>query len=269
MALEFPIIDPIALQLGPFAIRWYALAYLAGIFGGWHYMNKLVDRYSYDRPNKEDIENFISLAVMGIVVGGRAGYVLFYNWSYYKFNLIETLYIWEGGMSFHGGMLGVFLAIFFFSKMNNIPLFLLSDYVTAAAPIGLFFGRIANFINGELYGRVTDATWGMVFPHAGEYPRHPSQLYEAALEGLLLFIILGVIIRTKFAQKYNGFVSGCFLAGYGISRFVIEFYRQPDTHIGLLDTGLSMGQSLSLPMITLGVLIMLYTAYFQPKKEGS
>lgn len=263
MAFDLSSLDPVALQIGPVAIRWYALAYLAGILIGWRYVVSLAGSM---RPNKDDIDDFVSWAIIGIIVGGRIGYVLFYNWDYYAAHPGEAFKIWQGGMSFHGGMLGVFTVMVGYSRLKGFSFLRLADLVTAAAPIGLFFGRIANFINGELYGRVTDGPWGIVFPHAGPQPRHPSQLYEAVLEGLVLFIILHICIRSRLSRHY-GFGAGLFLAGYGTFRALVETVRQPDAQLGLLSFGLSMGQILSLPMIAVGLAVMAWALRNSPAKQ--
>lgn len=254
MALEFPLIDPVAVALGPIVIRWYALAYLAGILLGWRYAVWLVTSRG-GRPDKAEIDDFMNWAIVGIILGGRLGYVLFYNAGYYLDYPLEALKIWQGGMSFHGGVVGVFVAMLVFARKRGVSFLRLTDVITAAAPIGLFFGRLANFVNAELYGRVSDAPWAMVFPNAGPLPRHPSQLYEAALEGVVLFIILFVLARMRLAA---GIVSGAFLAGYGIFRGAIEFVREPDAHLGEVIMGLSMGQLLSVPMIIVGAGAIIY-----------
>lgn len=248
-------IDPVAFSLGPLVVRWYALAYLAGFLLGWKYCLILVNRDENTRPNATDIDDFLTWAVVGVILGGRLGSVLFYNFDYYVSNPGEIYKIWHGGMSFHGGMLGVLVAMFLFSKRREISIFRLSDVVCAAAPIGLFFGRIANFINAELYGRATDAPWGIIFPGGGDIPRHPSQLYEAFLEGLVLFIILYLL--SKSSKVKPGMISGVFLMLYGLFRALVEFVREPDAHIGLIGDFISMGQILCLPMIV-GGLVLIY-----------
>lgn len=256
MALSFPHIDPVALSLGPLEIRWYALAYFAGFLIGWWYGVYLTRLAPNHRPNKEDIDDFIPWAVLGVILGGRIGYTCFYNFSYYAQNPFEILQVWEGGMSFHGGVLGVITAIIAFSLVKKISMLRLSDIFCTAAPFGIFFGRVSNFINGELYGRVTDMPWGIVFPYAGELPRHPSQLYEAVLEGLLLGVILFVLARRKDVRNRPGILTGVFLIVYGISRIVVEFVREPDAHIGFVFASYSMGQILSVPLILLGSVLI-------------
>lgn len=251
--MPFPDIDPIALQLGPLIIRWYALAYIAGILLGWWWVRKLQQKEPLYNLTDKAMENMLTWAVVGIIGGGRLGYVMFYKPAYYLDHPLEALQIWQGGMSFHGGMLGVIAAFFFFSRHYNIPFMALMDRIAAAAPFGLFFGRIANFINGELYGRVTDSPLGVIFPGGGPYPRHPSQLYEALLEGLVLFFILAYLALRTHALHKPGMIAGIFLLGYGTARCIAEFFREPDAHLGFIVSYISMGQILSLPMILGGI----------------
>jgi phosphatidylglycerol---prolipoprotein diacylglyceryl transferase len=254
-AIPFPAVDPVAIAIGPFAIRWYALAYIVGLLLGWRYCLMLADR----RPRlvgRRDVDDFLAWATLGVVLGGRLGYVLFYKPGYYIEHPIEILYLWHGGMSFHGGALGVTAAIALFTRRRNIPLFAFSDIICAAIPIGLFFGRIANFINGELFGRETDVPWAMAFPNGGPVPRHPSQLYEAFCEGLLLFLLLFVAERLG-ARNRPGVLTGLFLAGYAVARMSGELFRQPDVQLGYLVFGTTMGQLLSIPVLIAGVLIIL------------
>ena len=251
-AIPFPAIDPIALELGPLVIRWYSLAYIAGILLGWRYMLRLTDRTD-GAISREHIDDFIVWATLGIVLGGRLGYVLFYRPDYYFANPLEIPAMWKGGMSFHGGMLGVFTAILLFTRKRAIRFLCFADLVCAAAPIGLFFGRIANFINGELFGRVTDVPGAMVFPRGGPAPRHPSQLYESTLEGLVLFLVIVVLITRFDALKKPGLLIGTFLAGYGIARIIVEFVRQPDEGIGFFYGVATMGQLLSVPLLLVGL----------------
>jgi phosphatidylglycerol:prolipoprotein diacylglycerol transferase len=260
MALTFPNIDPVAIALGPIQIRWYALAYLAGILLGWFYALKIVRQNEEKglRPNRVDIDDFIPFAVLGVILGGRLGYILFYQPSYYLSRPLEILQLWHGGMSFHGGALGVIVAIIAYTLIRKIPMLRFADVICAVVPIGLFFGRVANFINGELYGRVTDAPWGMVFPGGGDAPRHPSQLYEAALEGGLLFMVLFFLIRSEFVRTHAGIISGAFLAGYGLCRMFIELFREPDWYLGFVAGPLTMGQILCLPMIVAGGGLIVY-----------
>lgn len=253
--LTYPLIDPIAFQIGPLVVRWYALAYLAGFLGGWRYCIWLANQ-APGRPSGRDMDDFLTWAVIGTILGGRLGYVLFYNPVYFLRNPGDILKIWEGGMAFHGGLLGVIVALLLYARRQGLSPFAIGDLVACAAPIGLFFGRIANFINGELYGRVTDHPWGVVFPHAGPEPRHPSQLYEAVLEGLVLFVVLFALARMGCVRRRPGLLGGLFLLGYGLSRFVVEFVRQPDPQLGFLWLGATMGQMLSLPMMLAGLALL-------------
>jgi phosphatidylglycerol:prolipoprotein diacylglycerol transferase len=254
--LTFPIIDPVAIHLGPLAVRWYALAYVVGIVLGTRYAIFLASQ-NPQGPNKILYDDFITYAVLGIILGGRIGYVLFYNFDYYFHNPLDALMVWHGGMAFHGGLIGVITAIFVFTRIKKISFFAFSDILACATPIGLFFGRIANFINGELYGRVSDAPWAMVFPHGGDLPRHPSQLYHAALEGLCLFLIMAVLAQNKKLRARTGFLSGAFLSGYALFRGFVEFFREPDMQIGFLWGGITMGQVLCVPMLLAGLWLML------------
>lgn len=251
MLFEFPNIDPVALSLGPLQIRWYALAYLAGFLLGWRYCLRLVSGQEV-RPHRDDIDDFLTWAIVGVILGGRFGYVLFYNFDYYAANPLDALKVWQGGMAFHGGVLGVMVAMVAYARRSAFSFLRLADVVCAAAPIGIFFGRISNFINGELFGRVTDSPLGMVFPRGGDLPRHPSQLYEAALEGLVLFVILYFLIRNEAVRNKGGVVAGAFLLGYGVFRAFVELFREPDAHIGLYFDVLSQGQLLCVPMVLIG-----------------
>ena len=213
---------------------------------------------------KLHIDDFIIWATLGIILGGRLGYVLFYNFSYYRSNPIDILALWQGGMSFHGGLVGVTVAVYLFSKRRGYNWIAFGDIVACAAPIGLFLGRVANFVNAELYGRITDSPLGMVFPGGGELPRHPSQLYEAFLEGLVLFFLLFLLLRQRNVISRSGLLGGVFLLGYGIARFFVEFYREPDMHIGLMTMGTTMGQWLSLPLILLGIWLIVRANKHEP-----
>lgn len=255
--MPFPNIDPIALQLGPFAIRWYALAYIAGIFLGWRYVIWLHKRRPIPNLTAKAIEDLMLWAVLGIILGGRLGYVLFYKPSFYFENPLHALKIWEGGMSFHGGAIGVMIAFALFARRYKVPYLPLMDAIASAVPIGLFFGRIANFINGELWGRVTEVPWGIIFPHGGELPRHPSQLYEAGLEGLVLFIILFLLARFTNIREKPGALGGCFLIGYALARMTVEQFREPDAYLGFLFGTVTMGQLLSAPMLLAGLWLVL------------
>jgi phosphatidylglycerol:prolipoprotein diacylglycerol transferase len=254
--MPFPAIDPVAISLGPFAIRWYALAYIVGLLIGWRYCLGLAGRPPY-LVARQDVDDFLVWATLGVVLGGRIGYALFYKPGYYIYHPIEALYVWHGGMSFHGGALGVTIAIILFTRARRIPLFAFSDIITAAIPIGLFFGRIANFINGELYGRPSNVSWAMIFPNGGPVPRHPSQLYEAFCEGILLFILLFAAERLH-ARERPGVVTGLFLAGYAAARMSGEVFREPDPQLGFLIFGTTMGQLLSIPLLIAGILIIAW-----------
>ncbi|MFB9355912.1 prolipoprotein diacylglyceryl transferase [Sneathiella chinensis] len=255
LALAFPEIDPVLLQIGPFAIRWYALAYIAGLVIGWRLMMRFAAAPG-SAVSVKDVDDFLVWATLGVVLGGRLGYVLFYKPAFYFANPSEILMVWQGGMSFHGGFLGVVVAAFLFCRKRDIPTLALADMLSLVAPVGLFFGRIANFINGELFGRTSDVPWAMVFPNGGPLPRHPSQLYEALLEGALLFAILLWVRRTSLADK-PGVLTGLFLVGYAAARGFVELFRQPDAHLGFLAGGTTMGQLLSLPMIVIGLYLIL------------
>ncbi|MEM6665085.1 MAG: prolipoprotein diacylglyceryl transferase [Pseudomonadota bacterium] len=268
LVLPFPAIDPVALSLGPVDIRWYALAYIAGIMLGWRHAIRLSRSETvWGGPSpvgERDLDDFLLWATAGIILGGRLGYVLFYNPGYYLENPVEALMVWRGGMAFHGGFLGVLLAIALFARLRKIPVLSLSDLVCAVVPIGLFFGRIANFINGELFGRPSDVAWAMVFPGGGPLPRHPSQLYQAGLEGILLFLVLAVLIYRFGTLRRPGLVTGVFVAGYGLARVFSELFRQPDAHIGFLAGGLTMGITLSVPMVLAGLAVTLWAAKRTP-----
>lgn len=252
------MIDPVLIEFGPLAIRWYALAYIAGILLGWWYARRLISTARLWSPNKPAMEqialdDFLLWMTVGIILGGRIGYILFYNSDVYLNDPLEALKIWQGGMSFHGGFIGSIAAIVLFARSRGILIWSLLDICAACTPIGLFFGRLANFINAELWGRPTNVPWAFVFPSAGPEPRHPSQLYEAALEGICLFILLFLLTHVVKAFRCPGLIAGTFTVGYGLSRFIVEFFREPDAHIGFLTAGLTMGMLLSLPMIALGI----------------
>ncbi len=255
-AIPFPQIDPVLVSIGPFAIRWYALAYIVGILGGWFYARALVrSQPLWGGPaplTVTDYDDFILWVTLGIILGGRIGYVLFYNAPYFVEHPAEIVQLWKGGMSFHGGFLGCVAAVVLFAWRRGIPWLSLGDITCAVAPIGLFLGRLANFINAELWGRASDVPWAMVFPGAGPSPRHPSQLYEATLEGLVLLIVLALLIRAG-ALKRPGTIIGAFALGYGAARLVCELFREPDAQLGFLWGGLTMGMLLSLPLMLAGI----------------
>jgi len=250
--LEFPNINPVAVDLGIIKIRWYALSYIVGIILSWFLILKIIKIKKIDLNSKE-ISDLVSNCMIGIIIGGRLGYVFFYNPEYYSNNLLEIFKIWNGGMSFHGGFIGVIFAVIYSSKLFKIPILTFADLIAIVAPLGLFFGRLANFINGELFGRTTNHSFGIVFPNGGDVPRHPSQLYEAFFEGIVLFIILWVMMHLFDLLKKPGIITSLFIFLYGLFRFFIEFFREPDQHIGLLYFEFSMGQILSLPMILIGL----------------
>jgi phosphatidylglycerol:prolipoprotein diacylglycerol transferase len=262
LALPYPAIEPIIFQVGPLAIRWYSLAYIGGLLFAWRYMLRLAAR-SPDVASHEDIDDFLIWATLGIVLGGRIGYTLFYNLDYYAANPLAALQIWKGGMSFHGGVLGVIVSGLIFVKRRGISALRFADIVACATPVGLMLGRLANFINGELFGRVSDVPWAMVFPRGGPETRHPSQLYEAALEGLVLFIVMALLSRSETIRNRPGVLLGVFMLGYALARAIVELFRQPDAHLGILAAGLTMGQWLSLPMVAGGIYLIIRS----PKKD--
>ncbi len=262
-------IDPIAFAIGPLAIRWYALAYLAGFIIGWRYCIHLA-RQVRARPTPEEMDDYLVWAVLGTVLGGRLGYVLFYGFETYAADPIEIVMIWRGGMSFHGGLVGVIVSMILYARRRGFSLFAISDLVATATPIGLFFGRLANFVNAELYGRPTDLPWGVVFPGSEGVPRHPSQLYESFLEGLVLLVVLAVLARRDDVRRRPGTLGGIFLVGYGLARFTVEFVRQPDKllpelwELGYVWWDITMGQLLSLPMIALGLWLIVHARRRRP-----
>ena len=253
MILIKPSIDPVILSMGIFDIRWYSLAYIAGFIIGSiiiKYLNKKLLNILSDKQ----IDIFFIWSILGVIIGGRVGYVLFYQTSYLFINPIYILKIWTGGMSFHGGLIGIIISMYLFCKKNNIQFFYLSDLVSIVAPIGLFFGRIANFINNELYGKITNFSFAKIYPEIDLQPRHPSQLYEAFLEGIILFIILLTYFNKTKSDPTIGKISGLFLILYATFRILIEFLREPDSHIGLIFNIASMGQILSIPLIIIGII---------------
>jgi phosphatidylglycerol:prolipoprotein diacylglycerol transferase len=251
LAIPYPVINPVALSLGPLEIRWYALAYIVGLLIGWRYCLALAERPPR-LVGRKDIDDFLAWATLGVVLGGRIGYVLFYNFGYFAAHPSEIPAMWHGGMSFHGGALVVTAAILWFTRKRRLPVLAFADIIAAAIPIGLFFGRIANFINDELWGRVTDVPWAMVFPNGGPVPRHPSQLYEAFFEGIMLFLLL-LAAERRGARRRPGLMTGLFLAGYAAARMSGELFRQPDAQLGFLIFGTTMGQLLSLPLLVAGL----------------
>ena len=248
-------LDPVALQIGPLALRWYSLAYIIGIVAGWWLLLRMVRRPGSPITAKH-VDDLVTWCTLGVILGGRLAYVIFYNPSQYLQNPMDVFKLWEGGMSFHGGLAGVILAILLYARSQGLSALRILDYVAVVTPIGLLLGRFANFVNGELWGRPTDGTWGIIFPDAGPDPRHPSQLYEAALEGALLLIVLTFLFWGTRARLKPGLLGGVFILGYGLSRFAIEFFREPDAQLGVLSFGLTMGQVLTLPMILAGLWLL-------------
>jgi phosphatidylglycerol:prolipoprotein diacylglycerol transferase len=262
-ALSFPQIDPVILQLGPLAIHWYGLAYVVGILFAWWYAKRLAadtrlwpDGIVPMKP--EDLDDFLVWAAVGVVLGGRVGYILFYDFARYLANPLDIFALWQGGMSFHGGFSGTVLAIILFARKRGISVLTMLDVIAAGVPVGLGLVRLTNFINSELWGKATTVPWAFVFPNGGPDPRHPSQLYEAALEGLALWLVLRILTHGSGKLKSPGFVGGAFVAGYGASRIFVEFFREADQQLGYLFGGwLTMGMLLSLPMVLVGVAAML------------
>lgn len=252
--LTYPQIDPVIIQIGPLAVRWYGLMYLGGFLFGSFWISRLAPGRNLS-IDKDRLSDLIFYAVLGVILGGRFGYVFFYNLPVFIESPLKIFAVWEGGMSFHGGLLGVVVAMLLFCRKHNYPLLVMGDVIVAAAPIGLGLGRIGNFINGELWGRTTDLPWGMVFPYAGVLPRHPSQLYEMMLEGVLLFFIIWVLHRKK---TQTGIPFFTFFLLYGVFRFMVEFVREPDVQLGYLWGGATMGQILSAPMILFGLAGLLW-----------
>ena len=261
-ALPFPNIDPVLFSVGPLSVHWYGIGYVIGILFAWWYGKKLVNNARLWPNNNAPmdplaLDDFVLWAALGVVIGGRLGYVLFYNFGFYISNPLEILAVWDGGMSFHGGILGTTVAMILFAKKRGIPVWSMFDTIAAGVPIGLGVVRIANFINSELWGRVSDVSWAVYFPNGGPLPRHPSQLYEAALEGFVLFFVLALLIWKGNKLKAPGFIAGAFVAGYGLSRILVEFFREPDAQLGYLVGGwMTMGMVLSVPMVLLGVWAM-------------
>lgn len=252
--MTFPSIDPVFLRLGPLEFRWYGLMYICAFLAAYFIVLAGVKRKGL-KLVRDDVADLVFTVAVGVILGGRLGYILFYNLSYYLSNPLKFFAVWEGGMSFHGGLIGATLAGLYFIRKHKLRFYPLADVAFLAGPIGLGLGRIGNFINGELYGRVTDHPWGVVFPGGGSLPRHPSQLYEAFLEGPVMFVILYAISRKV---KRDGVVFWSFIALYGLFRFMVEFVREPDAQIGYLFGGLSMGQMLSLPMLAVGAAMAVY-----------
>ena len=272
LALPFPAIHSVIITIGPLAIRWYAVGYIVGIFLGWWYAKRLAANASLwgaaGAPMKAaDLDDFVVWAAIGVVVGGRVGYILFYDLPHYLARPADILAVWNGGMSFHGGFLGMVLAMTLFARSRSIPAWSFIDVIAPAVPIGLGLVRLANFVNGELWGRPTDMPWGVLFPNApdgGTIGRHPSQLYEAALEGVVLFLVLRLATHRFHKLATRGFVSGLFCSGYGVARTFVEFFREPDVQIGYLPGGLTEGMLLSIPMIVIGIGLMIWASHRAP-----
>lgn len=261
LLIPYPVINPVLVHIGPFPIRWYALAYIAGLILGWAYVRHLVRKESLwrglPRPSLAQIDDLLVYVAFGVILGGRAGYVLFYNLPLYLAHPLQIFELWEGGMSFHGGLAGAAVGIILFARRTKVPILSVMDIAAAAVPIGLCLGRIANFIKPELWGRPTDVPWAMIFPGSDGQPRHPSQLYEAALEGVVLFFIISLAIRLG-ALRRPGLTTGIFALGYGVARIISEFFRQPDPQLGYLWDGATMGQILSLPLIAAGLAFIVF-----------
>ncbi|WP_435657828.1 prolipoprotein diacylglyceryl transferase [Brucella pituitosa] len=261
-ALAFPNIDPVIFSIGPLAVHWYGLGYVVGIMFAWWYGKKLLRNHRLWANNQppmkpEALDDFVIWAALGVVLGGRIGYVLFYNFSYYLSNPLAIPAVWDGGMSFHGGILGTTVAMILFARSRGIKVWSMFDVIAAGVPVGLGVVRVANFINSELWGRVSDVPWAFYFPNGGPEPRHPSQLYEAFLEGFVLFFVLLLLVWLGKKLKAPGFIAGTFVLGYGLSRIIVEFFREPDAQLGYLFGGwLTMGIILSLPMVLIGVWAM-------------
>ncbi len=252
--------DSVLVDLGFFQIKWYSIAYILGIVLGWVYALKIIknEKLTNNKIKISDFDDLIVYLIIGIILGGRLGYIIFYNFEYYSENFFEIFKIWRGGMSFHGGLIGVIIGTFIFSKKTSNNFFQLTDIVACVAPIGLFFGRIANFINGELYGKISNLPWTVIFPEAGNLPRHPSQIYESILEGILLFIILNYLALKKNLLLKSGYISVLFLILYSILRIFSETFREPDAHIGYIYNYFSMGTLLSIITLLAGVIIIFF-----------
>jgi phosphatidylglycerol:prolipoprotein diacylglycerol transferase len=272
LLIDFPVFDPVAIAIGPVVIRWYALAYIFGIVLGWIYARSLLKKerlWGGPAPiSFPQLDDFILWVTIGIILGGRTGYVLFYNLPFFIQHPIEIFELWKGGMSFHGGFMGCVIAVIWFARVNNVSILSLGDITTAVAPIGLLLGRLANFINSELWGRVADPDlpWAMIFPNGGPLPRHPSQLYEAGLEGILLFTLLAVMVRLG-ALKRPGLILGSFIAIYGLARITGEHFREPDPQLGFLWGGLTMGMLLSVPMVIVGAILVVMSWRHKPANQ--
>lgn len=266
LVLTFPRIDPVAIRLGPLQIHWYAIMYLVGFAVGYLLMRRRLAHEPFRSITKpepysnEFIEDLLTVVILGVLLGGRLGYCFFYKPAYYFAHPVDIFKVWDGGMSFHGGAIGVFLGFVYMAWRKQRPVLQIADFVVPAVPLGLMFGRFGNFINGELWGREAPSglPWAMIFPTGGDVARHPSQLYEALAEGLLLFLVVWFFAAKR--NRYRGQVSGLFVGGYGLARFICEYFREPDAHLGFLSLGLSMGQWLSLPMVLAGAILFSWAS---------
>lgn len=251
----YPEISPIIVQIGPLALRWYSMAYLFGILFGWWLAAKRIKKYQIPLT-KNNLEDIVFYFTLGVILGGRLGYVLAYGTEKFWLNPLEIFAVWHGGMSFHGGIVGVIIAMYLAAKHVNFSFLKLTDFTAPLVPVGIFLGRLANFVNDELWGRVTNVAWAVRFPNGGYLPRHPSQLYEACLEGVVLFVILNLMWTNKQCRERKGFISGAFLLGYALFRMLLEQFREPDAQLGFLWNGVTMGQLLSLPALLGGVYLL-------------
>jgi phosphatidylglycerol:prolipoprotein diacylglycerol transferase len=270
LAIPYPQIDPVLVNIGPLPIRWYALAYIFGLLLGWWYARHIVQKDAYwgatPRPAAASLDDLLIYVAFGVIAGGRIGYVLFYNVEFFFSHPLRIFAVWEGGMSFHGGLAGAAVAVWLFARRYQVSALTVSDICCAVVPIGIGLGRIANFIKPELWGRPTDVAWAMVFPDAGPLARHPSQLYEAATEGFLLLLLLALAVRAGWLQR-PGVVSGLFAIGYGVARIFCEFFREPDPQLGFLFGGATMGMLLSLPLIAVGIALLAIANVRFPRKS--
>jgi len=255
MYIDFPNISPIAITIGSFQLRWYALAYLFGILSAWGLTKRNINKYNLGITSPQ-LDDLVFFTTLGIILGGRLGYVLCYGNGFFLHYPAEIFAIWNGGMSFHGGIVGVIIGLYCFARKYKFPFLKITDIVALYVPIGIFLGRLANFVNGELWGRVTTVPWAVKFPDGGFLPRHPSQIYEALSEGLLMFIILNLLWRKAFIREHTGIISAVFLIVYATSRMCMELFREPDQQIGFIFSGVTMGQVLSLPFLLLGIYIL-------------
>lgn len=253
--LAYPEISPVIFSIGPLVIRWYSMAYLFGIIAAWYLVLRNIRKYHLP-ISKENLEDLVFYITLGVVLGGRLGYVLFYGQSVFWHNPLEIFAIWHGGMSFHGGIVGVIVAAYLAARKIRYPFLSVTDLVALYAPIGIFCGRLANFANDELWGRITDVPWAVRFPNGGYLPRHPSQLYEACLEGILLFVVLNLLWQKKWVRQHCGFTSALFLILYGCFRAMVEIFREPDAQLGFIVAHFTMGQMLSVPFVVLGIAVL-------------